>query len=159
MKMLRSKDLILAYHDRSDGGLFTTVAEMAFGGRTGVSLEIPEPFSITSFLMNEEIGVVIQVENAKMEQITNILNSQKIIRDHFYIIGSVRNDKKITIRHAKKNLAFQLQDLLKVYSETTISIQKIRDNSVTAEEELEDILDIDNPGLFLTALLLCQNLT
>lgn len=148
MKMLRSKDLILAYHDRSDGGLFTTVAEMAFGGRTGVSLEIPEPFSITSFLMNEEIGVVIQVENAKMEQITNILNSQKIIRDHFYIIGSVRNDKKITIRHAKKNLAFQLQDLLKVYSETTISIQKIRDNSVTAEEELEDILDIDNPGLF-----------
>ena len=100
--MLRSQDLILAYHDRSDGGLFTTIAEMAFGGRTGVSLEIPDKFSITSFLMNEEIGVVIQVEKAKMEQITNILNSQKIIRNHFYIIGSVRNDKKIAIRHEKK---------------------------------------------------------
>ena len=148
VKMLRSQNLILAYHDRSDGGLFTTIAEMAFGGRTGVSLEIPDSFSLTSFLMNEEIGVVIQVESEKIEQITEILNSQKIIRDHFYIIGTVRNDKKITIEHMKKNLTFHMQDLLKVYAETTISIQKIRDNSVTAEEELESILDINDPGLF-----------
>ena len=50
---------------------------MAFSGRVGVSLEIPESFSITSFLLNEEIGVVIQIEKNKLKAITEILKSQK----------------------------------------------------------------------------------
>ena len=148
IKALRSQNLILAYHDRSDGGLFTTIAEMAFSGRVGVSLEIPESFSITSFLLNEEIGVVIQIEKNKLKAITEILKSQNILRDHFYLIGEVSDSKQIIIKTAQENLVFHLQDLLKVYSETTIAIQKIRDNSVTAEEELENILDTNNPGLF-----------
>ncbi len=148
IKALRSQNLILAYHDRSDGGLFTTIAEMAFSGRVGVSLEIPESFSITSFLLNEEIGVVIQIEKNKLKAITEILKSQNILRDHFYLIGEVTDNKEIIIKSARENLVFDLQDLLKVYSETTIAIQKIRDNSVTAQEELENILDMNNPGLF-----------
>ena len=85
----------MAYHDRSDGGLFTTIAEMAFGGRTGVSLEIPESFSMTSFLLNEEIGVVIQVEKNKFKDITKILKSQNTLRNHFYVMAKCVKIKKL----------------------------------------------------------------
>ena len=96
---------------------------MAFGGRTGVSLEIPEPFSITSFLMNEEIGE-IQVGKCKNGTNHQYIKPQKIIRDHFYIIGSVRNDKKLQLDMRKKTWQFNSR-FSKVYSETSILIQKI----------------------------------
>ncbi|MEC8147312.1 MAG: phosphoribosylformylglycinamidine synthase [Pseudomonadota bacterium] len=148
MKTLRKESLILAYHDRSDGGLFTTIAEMAFGGRVGVSLKIPDFFPITNFLLNEEAGVVLQIEKNKLETISKILKAQEILKNHFYVIGEVRDDLSLEIKNKEKSFAFKLQELLKVYSETTISIQKIRDNPSSAEQELNHIIDINDPGLF-----------
>ncbi len=148
VKQLRIQGLILAYHDRSDGGLFTTVAEMAFGGRTGVSIIVPERFPMTSFLLNEEAGVVLQIKKNKLKTVTKILNTQKILRNHSYVIGEVKNNCEIEIKNSRNCLKFNLRDLLKIYSETTIAIQKIRDNPATAEEELNAILDMNDPGLF-----------
>ena len=58
---------ILAMHDRSDGGLFTTLVEMAFAGHCGLTLEVPDDEPLLPFLFNEEIGVVLQIESSSLK--------------------------------------------------------------------------------------------
>ena len=108
MKTLRKESLILAYHDRSDGGLFTTIAEMAFGGSRGITKD-SRFFPITNFLLNEEAGVVLQIDKNKLETISKILKAQ-VLKNHFYVIGEVRDDLSLEIKNKEKSFAFKLQN-------------------------------------------------
>ncbi|WP_351060987.1 AIR synthase-related protein, partial [Psychrobacter sp. TB20-MNA-CIBAN-0197] len=80
---------LLAYHDRSDGGLFTTVAEMAFTGHTGVTVDLAAlTGSDIEALYNEELGAVIQVANADLDAV-NVVFEQHGIAAISHNIGTL----------------------------------------------------------------------
>jgi len=120
IQTLNSQDKILAYHDRSDGGLFATVAEMAFAGHVGVKLEIEEQIP---FLFNEELGAVLQIKESDFEDACKLFPFKKI--------GKLSDDFHLTISSYRESLS----ELRKIWSRTSYEIAKLRDNPECAEQE------------------------
>src|SRR5690606_34816694 len=73
LRALRERNLVLAYHDRSDGGLFATLAEMAFASRMGLEITVPPGVDPLGWLFAEEPGAVIQVRAQELPAVTSIL--------------------------------------------------------------------------------------
>jgi len=155
IQSLNQSGLIHAYHDRSDGGLLTTLVEMAFAGHCGLDINLlaltkgsnKKSNSALEILFNEELGAVIQVEKSKLEEVMNCLDTNGL-SDFAYAIGSLSTDKNISINHGKQNwLSRSLMDLRAVWSETTHQMQIRRDNPETAHQEKRARLDENNPGI------------
>lgn len=139
---------ILAYHDRSDGGLIATVAEMAFAARMGVRLEVSQDNLIAN-LFNEEPGAVIQVEQADVDKVISIFGDAGIDCTG---IGQPTVDQRIRIIHdGRECYAASRADLQRRWSEVSHHIQKLRDNPQCADEEFARIGDDDDPGLSVKA--------
>jgi phosphoribosylformylglycinamidine synthase len=143
---LASRDLLLAYHDRSDGGLLATVAEMMFASRLGVTLQLTgSRRALLAKLFSEEAGAVVQVAKGKLQQVQMILDRNGISA---HAIGRVERNPVLVIRDGDNEpLRFERQDLQRTWSETSYQIQSLRDNPATAKEEFERILDDTDPGL------------
>jgi phosphoribosylformylglycinamidine synthase len=158
-KLNREKKL-LAYHDRSDGGLFATIAEMAFAGHTGVDLNLaPAPLgtitaltanSAVSQLFNEELGAVIQIRGEDLDDVFLIL------REHGFktcttLIGGLNPHfaLRITQPGSGEQHIFNesISTLRSVWSDTTRRIAALRDNPACAESEYQLKLEKDNPGI------------
>ncbi|MEQ8955961.1 MAG: phosphoribosylformylglycinamidine synthase, partial [Gammaproteobacteria bacterium] len=101
MQELLEKDLLLAYHDRSDGGLFATLAEMAFAGRCGLDIEIPEADDVLAYLFNEELGAVVQVTEDRLEAVQAIFAAHGLA-GAIVSLGTPRNGDQISIRQNAK---------------------------------------------------------
>jgi phosphoribosylformylglycinamidine synthase len=145
---LNKEDRLLAYHDRSDGGLFVTLAEMAFAGRCGIDIELSRlAGDAVSVLYNEELGAVIQVTAEHATDIWNRLDA--VLPGCVHIIGTaVTNNHGIVIRkHGDVIYAELRTDLHRMWSETTYHMQKLRDNPVCAQQEYDRILDVADQGL------------
>ena len=143
---LNSKQLISAYHDRSDGGLITTLLEMAFASRCGLELDLSslkdEPLKI---LFSEELGAVIEVSQEDIKQVSSMLKS---LDQDFYEIGRPTGKQTISIVQNGKNIYENSRSKLESWwSETSYHIQKIRDNKKMAGEEFELILEDNDPGI------------
>ena len=148
---LNSDGLLLAYHDRSDGGLLTTLAEMAFAGHCGLEVNLDvladQVSDLPAVLFNEELGAVIQVRQAVTEQVLNALSSVGL-GDCSAVIG--RPVKAQTL-----NFTYNEQVVLsgtrgtwqQAWSETSWQIQRLRDNADCADMEFENLADDANPGL------------
>ncbi|EJU04173.1 phosphoribosylformylglycinamidin [Dacryopinax primogenitus] len=146
--------LVLAYHDRSDGGLITTVAEMAFAGRTGVTLNLDvlgadvDPIAA---LFNEELGAVFQVAQQNLSIVTSAFLRHGVPTRNLHAIGSVNADlydQTITVAHrGQAILSMSRAELQMLWSETSYQMQALRDNPETAKEEFENISE-DRRGLF-----------
>lgn len=148
IQSLNQSDLIHAYHDRSDGGLLTTLVEMAFAGHCGLYINL-EGLSNNALevLFNEELGAVIQIEKSKMEEVLTCLKTNGL-NDLVYKVGHISKNKNISINHGKQNwLSRSLMDLRAVWSETTHQMQIRRDNPETANQEKLTRLDENNPGI------------
>jgi len=146
IQLLSKKSLILAYHDRSDGGLLATVAEMMFAGRQGVSLQLPgSGQDLLAQLFSEELGAVVQVADSKLAEVHAVLEECGAgWRD----IGKVEPDNQLSIYNDDEVvLRLDRTRLQRVWSETTWRMQSLRDNPETALEEYDAILDADDPGL------------
>jgi phosphoribosylformylglycinamidine synthase len=143
---LASRDMLLAYHDRSDGGLLATVAEMMFASRLGVSLQLSgSRRALLQQLFAEEAGAVVQVAKGKLAQIQMILDRHGIAAK---AVGRVEREPVLTIRDGDNEpLRFERKDLQRAWAETGYRIQALRDNPVTAREEFDRILDDKDPGL------------
>jgi phosphoribosylformylglycinamidine synthase len=143
---LASRDMLLAYHDRSDGGLLATVAEMMFASRLGVSLQLGgSRESLLAQLFCEEAGAVVQVTKGKLTQVQMVLDRHGISAQ---AIGRVERAPVLTIRDGDNApLRFERKDLQRAWSEVSYRIQALRDNPGTAKEEFDGILDDDDPGL------------
>ncbi|MCW9018180.1 MAG: phosphoribosylformylglycinamidine synthase, partial [Kangiellaceae bacterium] len=145
---LNSEGQIHAYHDRSDGGLFTTLVEMAFAGHCGLNIDLQslssEAFNV---LFNEELGCVIQVSEKHAKKVKQTLTQfglDKVAHD----IGSVTKDLVINIKHGEAEwLSRDLMELRALWSETTYRMQALRDNPQCALEEKNLRLDAGNPGI------------
>ena len=148
---LNERNMLLAYHDRSDGGLIATVAEMMFASRLGVSLQLSgSGQELLAALFNEEAGAVVQVAKKKLMQVQMILDR---IGAKATAIGRVEDNAILTIRNNDGVvLRLRRSELQREWSEMSYRIQALRDNPATAREEFDRILDDDDPGLnvFLT---------
>ncbi len=143
---LNSRDMILAYHDRSDGGLLATVAEMMFASRLGVSIQLSgSETDILAQLFSEEAGAVVQVAKSKLAHVQMVLDRHDL---DAAAIGRVETKAVLTIRDDDGVLLkLKRGDLQQQWSETSYRIQAMRDNPETAMEEFDRILDDKDPGL------------
>ncbi|MFT7559031.1 MAG: phosphoribosylformylglycinamidine synthase [Flavobacteriales bacterium] len=142
------KRLLLAYHDRSDGGLFTTIAEMCFAGRCGADIQI-EPLGENSaheILLNEELGAVVQVSNSSLQAL-RVLAEAAGLGDFLHVIGTVHSDENIEIRQGE-NVIYESSraSLQELWSLTSFNVQSLRDNPICAQQEFDRIRHND-PGL------------
>ena len=147
IQTLKNENMIEAYHDRSDGGLFTTLTEMAFAGRCGLNIDLTECGSdIKAILFNEELGAVIQV---KKENISSVLTKCNVaINQNAFLIGSINSDQTIQIKHKNKTVFEDTRsNLQSAWTETSFKMQSIRDNPKCALEEFSIISDDLDPGL------------
>jgi len=146
IQSLRENDLILAYHDRSDGGLLATVAEMMFAGRLGAALQLPgSARDLLGQLFSEELGAVIQVAGSKLARVHAMLEENGA---GWVDIGTVEADDQLSIYNDDEVvLRLDRTRMQREWSTTSYRLQSLRDNPDTAKEEFARILDIDDPGL------------
>ena len=142
---------LLAYHDRSDGGLLTTVLEMAFAGHCGLSLNLDaladDSSELPAVLFNEELGAVIQVrQDATPEVLAQF--SAAGLDDCVAVIGQAVNNGEVSISfNGEPVFAGERRLLQRQWAETSYRIQRLRDNAQGADQEFDLLLEEDNPGL------------
>ena len=176
INQLREQGRLLAYHDRSDGGLWAAACEMAFAGHMGLSLNVDmlvtEGDGITDSradygdsknwatqvgarrheltlraLFNEELGVVIQVPTAVRNEVMQTLRAHGLSK-HSHFIGKPNDRGVIEVwRDAKAVFRAPLRDLHQTWDEVSWRIAKLRDNPACADAEHEDAGRVDDPGL------------
>jgi phosphoribosylformylglycinamidine synthase len=149
---LRAAGLVLAYHDRSDGGLFAAIAEMAFAGHTGVTFDIcalagPEADTVRLLeaLFNEELGTLVQSRTADRARVLGTFARHGVPG---CVLGAPTPDDQVRVTCAKRTLLEQRRTALhRLWSETTWRMQTLRDNPESARQEYDRILDAGDPGL------------
>ena len=145
---LISSGALLAYHDRSDGGVMITLAEMAFGGRMGLSVDLPgDGTDPLPALFSEELGAVIQVEESRIKEVETVLEKHGV-GELTRCIGAPSDDGVISISvDGRQVLSKQVSELNRTWSELTYRMQALRDNPACAEEEFAGIQDENDPGM------------
>ncbi|MCS5638583.1 MAG: phosphoribosylformylglycinamidine synthase, partial [Myxococcota bacterium] len=148
VQALNAAGLALAYHDRSDGGLLTTLCEMAFAGGSGLDIDLGGlSGEALAVLFNEELGAVIQVPAEKTEHAYAILGQHGL--DHStHDIGAPAEDSWIRIRSGQRVLLERKRGYLRgLWSETTFRMQQLRDDADCAAEEHAQRTNEEDPGL------------
>ena len=169
VQQLNRDGLLLAYHDRSDGGLFVAAAEMAFASHVGVTLDMdglcfdeqaldtdgaekrPDLMAgrtqetLVRALFNEEVGALIQIRRADREKITPVLRGLGV--PYFFVGYPNTSDEIRVVRNARKVLRESRIDLHRAWSETSFRMQSLRDNPECAQQEYDRLLDKEDPGL------------
>ncbi len=150
---LNARGKILAYHDRSDGGLWATVCEMAFAGRVGVSLELDalpaEAGASDAFhrIFSEELGALLQVRDEEVDEVLGAFSAAGL-REAAAVVGSLRGDDRVVVQLGGTDVVNEARiDLRRAWSETTHQMQMLRDNPESATQEYDQILDAEDPGI------------
>ena len=142
---LHRDGLLLAYHDIGDGGLFATLAEMAFASRCGLDIALPQTGGPLAVLFAEELGAVVQVRAAQRDAIAARLAKVGLV-GHW--LGAPAPGERIRIRFDGKMLLDESRvDLHRAWSATTHAMQRMRDNPEAADDEYARILDTGDPGI------------
>lgn len=146
IQQLHLEGKILAYHDRSDGGLFVTLCEMAFASHVGLQVDIsdlgPEPKSV---LFNEELGAVIQIRAEDVESVLAALGDEAVSG---YVIGTLDEADHISIVHNEVMICSYARIILQqTWSETSFHLQSLRDNPRCAKKQFESAAYPEDPGL------------
>ena len=141
-------NLLLAYHDKGDGGLLATIAEMSFAGHCGVNVDLQNSLQGDAFsvLFNEELGAVVQVSAENIERVHTVFEHHNLT-DSTHTIGSVTKNEEIIISMAG-DVVYQSDraSLQKLWASNSYHVQKLRDNPECAEQEFASI-SAKNNGL------------
>lgn len=133
---------LLAYHDRSDGGLFVTLAEMAFAGHVGVDIDLADQQLIAA-LFSEEAGAVVQVSRQHSAAVQARFANAGV---PVHVIGQLNNDDHVRVRHHGQVVFEAARAALQAtWAETSFRIQSLRDNPVCAQQEF-DAITKEDPG-------------
>ena len=145
MQQIVREKLALAYHDRSDGGLAVTLAEMAITGGCGIAAKLPG-FDALQVLFNEQPGAVLQVAGKNLKDVMDIFRKAKI---EAWLIGApLHGSRAFDVWVGERQvLKTDITYLRRCWSETTYRMQALRDNPVCAKEEYDNGLDVADPGL------------
>lgn len=146
IQRLSQDELIIAYHDRSDGGLLTTLVEMSFASRIGLDVQLDKDSSLISTLFNEELGAVIQVAESSIDVVEAIFAEcgltelvSEIARPNTTEQFRIYQDKQPVFESKRSTLQ-------EIWSKVSFEIQSLRDNPGCAKQEFERISSND-PGL------------
>jgi len=157
---LKSAGLVLAYHDRSDGGLFATLTEMAFAGHCGIDVELPQSSdartrwvagTMRAFLFNEEPGAVLQVRRSETPRLRELMERHGL-GAFLHEVGAptttAAHEMRVRIRSGG-TLIFDESwaALRRAWSATSYHMRRLRDEPQCAEEELTSQVSVDDPGL------------
>jgi phosphoribosylformylglycinamidine synthase len=144
---LNTEGKLFSYHDRSDGGVFVTLCEMAFAGHIGVTIQLDEQHSDTlRALFNEELGAVIQVRNRDVQHVMELAHDAGL--KNVQKIATLNQTGMIDImRGGGKLYSESGVNLQRIWSETSYQMQKLRDNPECAQQEFDRLLDAADPGL------------
>jgi phosphoribosylformylglycinamidine synthase len=144
---LRAQDLVLAYHDRSDGGVFATLAEMAFAGHCGLDVKLPAGANgAAGALFSEEPGVVLQVKAGQAGAARAILEKHGL-GELSHDIGAPSREMRVRIEAATGRIDETWEDLRRAWSETSFRMRELRDEPGCAREEFAAACDTGAPGL------------
>ncbi|MCM1512620.1 MAG: phosphoribosylformylglycinamidine synthase [Oxalobacter formigenes] len=159
IQQLNAEGKLLAYHDRSDGGLFVTLAEMAFASRTGLRLSLDAVLtgsegaadclhdSLFRVLFAEELGAVMQVKAQDLESVMQCLKTCGL-DSAAHVIGTITDEKNLTVLYGGKMVYSQpLAGLNRLWSETSWRIARLRDNPDCADMEYQRIADEADFGM------------
>ncbi len=147
LQQLNREGKLLAYHDRSDGGLFVTLVEMAFAGRTGLAINLPGVVenTVLPVLFSEELGAVVQVRLREEEHVMATLAQSGVPARR---IGRPVPGNEILFTSGGRELYRNMRTgLHKMWSETSFHIASLRDNPISAAQEFELLDDAERPGL------------
>ncbi|NNM00412.1 MAG: phosphoribosylformylglycinamidine synthase, partial [Gammaproteobacteria bacterium] len=149
VQLLNDGGYLLAYHDRSDGGLIASVVEMSLAGRAGVTLTLPAGSAPLATLFSEEAGAVLQVRRADLPVVLETLQRDPGAVAH--PLGDVVPEHCVTVRAADgaELLNTPLDALQADWSSTSFHMAALRDNPDDARQEFESLKDLDDPGLGL----------
>ncbi len=171
IRELAIDEKILAYHDRSDGGLLVTLTEMMFAAHCGVTIyldgltyaereadvddydvsatakKLGENDAVLAALFNEELGAVIQIRKADRARVMQVLRDADLATCSHVIGHPNELDELRVIRAATPLLAEKRIDLQSAWSETSYLIQSMRDNPATAQQEYARLTEVADPGL------------
>lgn len=151
IQLLNRKRLLLAYHDRADGGLLASVAEMLFAGRIGIDLQLHElGGDALAALFNEELGAVIQVKSADLQIVQGLLAVHGLAACS-HVIGKPADGGQLRIYHGLTLLySAGRAELQQIWSEVSFRMQALRDNPDCARQQFEAIADDSDPGLHVS---------
>lgn len=146
---LNQENLLMAYHDRSDGGLLATLSEMAFAGHCGITIYLDDiAKSPLEALFTEELGAVIQVHHTDTEDVLSILREADL-GSCSHVIGHLNNRDEIEFSWAKEIIYKQARAKLQsIWAETSYRMQALRDNDECAKQEFEQVNNTEDTGLF-----------
>lgn len=156
IEQLHESGIVLAYHDRSDGGLFATLVEMAFAGRTGLSVMLDQVCAtsksqdVLETLFNEELGAVFQIrkkdETAFKRCFATCGPPPGLIKRLATVLPVTKQN--ITIYHGMELVFSESRSKLQqIWGSTSYHVQRLRDEPTAADQEYENILDDNDPGL------------
>lgn len=148
IQRLSAEGRLLAYHDRSDGGLFVTLCEMAFAGHCGLDIEVPErePAALAA-LFSEELGMVLQVRAEDSAALLGRLHAAGLSA---HDIGAPRADDRIAFSASGREIYRASRERLhRLWAETSYRLAALRDDPDCAREEFESTGRADDPGLSL----------
>jgi phosphoribosylformylglycinamidine synthase len=138
-----SENLILAGHDVSDGGLITTILEMAFAGNCGLRIHVQGPWSPLERLFAEELGVVIECKMSDIRKVNEILDSFDLPS---IVIGETTEEKNVSVTYnSQKVLKSSMCVLREWWEETSYQIDRLQRNSQCADEERKNIYERKGP--------------
>lgn len=146
---LLHEELLLAYHDRSDGGLLASVVEMAIAGRKGIRLMIDKLGNDTlAALFAEELGAVIELDKSRLAEVMAVLAKHKL-SDIAHLIGNTTDGDVLEISQNGQSIYSEsITTLNRAWSELTYRMQARRDNPDCAKEEYDALLE-PNKGLIV----------
>ncbi len=155
IQTLNLQGFILAYHDRSDGGLLATLCEMMFAGHVGINISLDDLISEESgkdaiaVLFTEELGAVIQVRERDVLAVMAVLQSFQLT-ECARVIGELNQKDELHIECHEQTIYCQSRvQLQRWWAETSYRLQSMRDDPECAQEEYDNILDTADPGLTL----------
>ncbi|BES71911.1 phosphoribosylformylglycinamidine synthase [Marinobacter nanhaiticus D15-8W] len=148
---LNTDDKLLAYHDRSDGGMFATLVEMAFAGHTGIDIKLDglaeESSQFARELFNEELGAVIQVRREDTPFVLQQFTAAGL-GEHTAVVGSLNDADRIRFTFGDQSVIdTSREEYQRLWSETSYRIQSLRDNADCAKQEYDNLLAPADPGL------------
>ncbi len=148
IQLLNEMGLLLAYHDRSDGGLFVTLLEMALAGRVGVDVDLDAlAADDLAVLFSEEAGAVIQVRAGELQQVFKLFERTGL-GACVHRLGGLNQARTLRITRADTTLfSAELSALQRRWSATSFHMQSLRDNPECAEQAYRHVHDPDDPGL------------
>ena len=159
VKLIRKLTLascVKAYHDKSDGGLAATLAEMMFATHKGVTVNLDslidgakDSLAVMTALFNEEIGAAVQIPRDRLADVEAQVAAAGLT-DAFHVIGSINEDDAFVVNAGGTNFVNEKRtDLMKAWSEVSHEIARRRDNPTCADSEFNVACDTEHAGLYV----------